>query len=168
MTGICGAEPDLNRAFCVKRFLFAQKVHRKPAPGPERWYIISCLFLDFFYNSVDYSWVMQVFELLSFELNHFQVVVLFDLIPALVNVFPFIVILVHVMYSNSAFNFACGDNRVVYMVAIHALAAKLGKERRMDIYNSSGIFDNQFFWDQPKKPCQYDQVDVQVFQKIYN
>jgi hypothetical protein len=70
------------------------------------------------------------------------------------------------MYGNTGNLFLLFNDRLVYMMPVHAFAAEFRQQGRVDIDNAIRKTVDEVRRDQPKKPGQYDPVDVMVQQVV--
>ncbi|RYF26170.1 MAG: response regulator transcription factor [Flavobacteriales bacterium] len=82
------------------------------------------LLLYFFYQSFYNSWIMQMFQLLTFKFDHLQIIPFINFVSGLINVLSFVVVFIYIMNGYPAFNFTGSHNSMVYMITIHAFASK--------------------------------------------
>ena len=71
-----------------------------------------------------------------------------------------VVLLVDEMDGDAALGIAALDNGLVHSVAIHALAAVLGEQRRVDVDDAAWIGCNELLWNEQQEACKYHEINV--------
>ena len=79
-----------------------------------------------------------------------------------------IIVLVDEVDGDTAFLFVVGDDCLVDVFAVHALATVFGQEGRVDVDDAVGEGIEDFLWNQPEETGEDNPVDVSFFEILEN
>lgn len=105
-----------------------------------------------------------MFEDMDFPGQAFRAFVGVQRHPGLEYMPAMVITLIHLVDGDAAFRFAGLDHGFVDMHSIHALAAVLGQQGRVDIQDAALVGIHQGGRDFPQEPRQYDIIDPGILQ----